>query len=202
MLRLGMPTRYLLPALVALTACSASPPAMASANDPPPVWIDARFSQEDRKAIAAALNVWHEAVEQGFGPMRLCNHGADCAKHAGSGAFVFQNMREDEQAVIELPPSVLGWVEDICDRQVHLIPTRIHSHSIDLEDVTLHEVGHALCLQHQPVDSLMFPSIGPGEGQHCVDYTTLLQYLIAHPDATVHLTCTTERKNAGLELTL
>ena len=134
--------------------------------------------------------------------MRLCNHGADCAKHAGSGAFVFQNMREDEQAVIELPPSVLGWVEEICDRQVHLIPTRIHAHSIDLEDVALHEVGHALCLQHQPVDSLMFPSIGSGRPGTAWTTPRCSSHLITHPDATVHLTCTTERKNAGLELTL
>ena len=88
---------------------------------------------------------------------------------------------------------------EICDRQVHLIPTRIHAHSIDLEDVALHEVGHALCLQHQPVDSLMFPSIGSGRASTAWT-TPRCSSTITHPDATVHLTCTTERKNAGLSL--
>jgi hypothetical protein len=115
---------------------SASPHYFDPAAD---VYVSHEFTPEQAQVVLGALTSWSEATRG----------GVRFNAHLGSGTPQIRPALQDDGVVGEFIPS---------ERPEIVLDTQKAAGPRELRNLTLHEVGHALGLQHiERVDSVMFP---------------------------------------------
>lgn len=126
-----------------------------------PVWIDSRFSSDERRSIEQAVSDWQNAL----GDQATVYVASEEMERPSKDRLV-----QFEQAVVRgigitidrerdlKTTSYLGWVSSPTAHDVHLVPRRIpcpKCPDATLRYVAEHEIGHALGLRHTVSRSLM-----------------------------------------------
>lgn len=146
-----------------------------------PVYIDDSFSPEDKQQIKDALAVWNKTLnnyqqydlkDEHWKPNMVDELGEEVILNQREG-MRFVKMSEDSQS-----DGVLGWVDDLGDDVVHLIPNRCRAFGGEdgVKIVAMHEMGHSLGIPHVGVKgALLYPyytNQAVVENGNCIDNIT------------------------------
>lgn len=145
-----------------------------------PVYIDYRFSGNDKIVISNALMAWNYAFN---GQVRFeLNYnvgGWDISQMDDvylRGGIAIIKLSESSQDIIPTLDSdpyrakkVLAWVNKIGGDRIHVLRDRMNE--TDLFYIMLHELGHIFGATHVDKDELMQPTYIKG-GDACIDRNT------------------------------
>lgn len=150
-----------------------------------PVYIDNAFSDDQKDQIKDALTMWNNTLN-GYQEFYVADDKWAPNMITGfDGEEVILNQREGFR-IIKMEPAatsegVLGWVNDLGDEVVHLVPVRceMYGGKDGLRIVAAHEIGHSLMINHNGVEgALLYPFFThqlPMDDGKCIDYFTVLQ---------------------------
>lgn len=176
--------RFLILACVlSLFGCSSLPMPPRSPAPPPrkeiTFYVDKGFADGDKAAIYQALHEWRRALAK----------VADVRVH--------EDPRKDARILVTLghwepeeEGQILGVTSDLKGRMIRLDVEAINSNNLDFRQVTLHEIGHALGVDHQII-GLMYPSVNGMFAMACIDVitATAVEEANDYPEGSVHATC-------------
>lgn len=155
------------------------------ANEPPagvvakrvPVWIDAEFSTEHRRAIHSALAAWNNSLN-GYERFEVVsdvfNLDVDILKTILStrqGLLILRRLYNE--TFWGLPAGTLAWVyrEDGEEGLLLNIVDDVIG-DMNLQTIVQHELGHVLMLPHLPIqNTVMYPTYK--YSSHCIDKITI-----------------------------
>ncbi len=171
--------------VVAVTGC-AKAPTLYTVNpratdfmpEVTPVWIDTKFTPDQKQAIVEALDAWTYALN-GYNRFELVSQDFDMdisvleqVMHTGQGLLVLDRSVTDP-VYDDLPNGVLAWVEDGVPI-VNIFGDVVGNRNV--KAIAMHEMGHYLGITgryaHTAVKgTLMFPSYT--YSQTCIDRLTM-----------------------------
>lgn len=145
-----------------------------------PVYIDARFSGNDRLNVGYALETWNYAFN---GQVVLDIHYNteqwtikqfdDIHMNQGIAIIYLSENEGDNIPTLSNDPfqaqKVLAWVNELGGNKVYVLRNRIKEKNLFY--ITLHELGHIFGVQHSDENNLMQPNYYINT-QACVDKST------------------------------
>lgn len=140
--------------LAAIVACSVRerpPKVPAPFSEVYEVWIDSRFTKDDRQGIEVALQRWNVALN-GYARFDVFPEYEENPEHDSHARL--EQIWADHPVTVQrvwdsdaIPKFLLAWVDVIGGAHVHLIPERMDAADWGSEPITLHELGHVLGLE-------------------------------------------------------
>jgi len=149
-----------------------------------PVYIDNAFTNAQKDQIKDALVMWNKTFN-GYQEFYVADDKWTPNMVEEDGEEIILNQREGFRIIRMAPTStqegVLGWVNDLGDEVVHLVPERCEAYGGEdgLRIVATHEIGHSLGIPHNSVEgATLFPYYTnqlPADDGKCIDYFAALQ---------------------------
>jgi len=140
-----------------------------------PVYLDASFSPDEKADIVEGINEWNRFLN-GQEILQIEDRPlTDEIKELQRHQLLIE--RAD---VSEAEEHVLGWTDDICSQEVHLVVERTKP-NYNLTILTEHEIGHALCLNHTPINHTLMSRFIEYQDVCGIDAATGQQFAETHP---------------------
>jgi hypothetical protein len=148
-----------------------------------PVYVDKSFTEDQKGQIRESLEIWNKTFN-GYQEFYVRDSEWVPNRIQEGNIEVILNQREGLR-IVRVSPSeqsdgILGWVDDLGDETVHLIPERCEMYGEDkgLKIVSMHEIGHALGIPHNGAKgSLLYPYYTHQlpANDNCIDNITAMQ---------------------------
>lgn len=151
-----------------------------------PVFLDDRFTVEERKNLEASISEWNWALN---GQIKLVVNkklvnGEDLSevkdtlygiRQTGQGYLILRLNHDDPllEDTVDEDDGTLAFVNALGNRGHLMVVVADRIGTRDLRRIVLHEFGHLMGAMHVMAKSLMFPSYG--DGYPCIDKITILQ---------------------------
>lgn len=114
------------------------------------VWIDSRFTKDDRQGIEIALQRWNVALN-GYVRFDVSGDRVESPEHDPNVRL--EEIWTDHPVTIQrvwssdkIEARLLAWVDGVGGERVHIMPERLEETNWGTEPITLHELGHVLGL--------------------------------------------------------